>query len=528
MSKMATDLLERAMQQGILLPDRSSVSERVAQYVRMSHDDQDHSPINQADAIAAYAVAHGFAVVQTYLDEGRSGLSIDGRPAFRQLLQDVQSGDANFSAILVYDVSRWGRFQDVDEGAYYEQMCKKAGVRVVYCSEDFRDDGSLASTLLKAVDRVEAAHYSRRLSIRVFAGHCTLSSRGFWQGAPAGYGLRRTLIDANGSPRAILSAGERKFIQSDRVVLTLGPPDEVAMVQRIFRSFAFDGKNEVAIARELNEEGHVNHCGRRWTRGAISHMLANEKYAGHNVYNRTTCKLKSKSKKNPPEKWIRSFNAFEPVVDPELFRAAQRRFEAITNRKSNQALLDDLKSLLASKGHLTSKLITKTEFLPCALSVQKRFGSLMAAYELIGYRPKNLHAQAAVLRETRAKRRRILSDVFAELRRAGLAVRFDWENRTYVLNDRYTLSIYILRCFKARGSSHQWILRQRRRLNPDLVVGVRLNVTNDGVHDYFLLRNPGLRDQAVDSSVNVKRLRPTLLGHLDELTQAIFAAIPAA
>jgi len=58
------------------------------------------------------------------------------------LIDDVRSGVADFSAILVYDVSRWGRFQDADESAYYEFICKEAGITVHYCAEQFENDGS--------------------------------------------------------------------------------------------------------------------------------------------------------------------------------------------------------------------------------------------------------------------------------------------------------------------------------------------------------------------------------------------------
>ncbi len=57
---------------------------------------------------------------QTYSDAGKSGLKLAGRDALRQLIHDVESGNAHFDAILVYDVSRWGRLQDPDESAYYE------------------------------------------------------------------------------------------------------------------------------------------------------------------------------------------------------------------------------------------------------------------------------------------------------------------------------------------------------------------------------------------------------------------------
>jgi hypothetical protein len=111
------------------------------------------------------------------------------------------------------------------------------------------------------------------------------------------------------------------------------------------------------------------------------------------VYNRTSTKLMSKCVKNPPEMWVRSNNAFQAVVDPELFAAAQRKINELTNRKSNQQMLDNLRTLLATKGRLTSKLIDDAEFLPCAGSYHHRFGSLLTAYELIGYSPPNMTAK---------------------------------------------------------------------------------------------------------------------------------------
>src|SRR5262249_6260502 len=39
-------------------------------------------------------------------DEGKSGLSLDGRSAFKQLIDDVEQGEIDFTIILVYDVSR--------------------------------------------------------------------------------------------------------------------------------------------------------------------------------------------------------------------------------------------------------------------------------------------------------------------------------------------------------------------------------------------------------------------------------------
>ena len=133
---------------------------RAAQYVRMSTDFQRYSIQNQAATIAAYALQKQFTIVRTNIDEGRSGLRIKGRAGLIELIDDVQSGRADFDHILVYDISRWGRFQDVDEHAYYEFICKQNGIRVAYCAEQFDNDGSLLSSIAKNVKRVMAAHSS--------------------------------------------------------------------------------------------------------------------------------------------------------------------------------------------------------------------------------------------------------------------------------------------------------------------------------------------------------------------------------
>jgi len=90
-----------------------------AEYVRMSTDDQPNSIAFQTEAIRRYAAKLGFEVVAAYSDPGRSGVEIKNRPGLRQLLQDVVGGHARYRVILVYDVSRWGEFQDVDESAHY-------------------------------------------------------------------------------------------------------------------------------------------------------------------------------------------------------------------------------------------------------------------------------------------------------------------------------------------------------------------------------------------------------------------------
>ena len=148
---------------------------RAAEYVRMSTEHQKYSTENQADAIHSYAKSHNMEIVQTYSDAGKSGLRIEGRNALIQLIDDVETGQANFNTILVYDISRWGRFQDADESAYYEYICRKNGISVHYCAEQFINDGSPIATIVKSVKRAMAGEYSRELSAKVFCRPVSLN-----------------------------------------------------------------------------------------------------------------------------------------------------------------------------------------------------------------------------------------------------------------------------------------------------------------------------------------------------------------
>src|SRR6266545_4884421 len=203
---------------------------RAAQYVRMSTDYQKYSIENQAAMIAAYARLNKLSIVRTYRDEGESGLNIKNRAGLTQLLEDVRSGNADFGHILVYDVSRWGRFQDIDESAHYEFICKQSGVKVAYCAEQFDNDGSLISSIVKNIKRVMAAEYSRELSVKVHAGAVRLAGLGFKVGGPTGYCLQRLAVDEDSRPKGVLADGEHKFLRTDHVRVLPGTADERAIV----------------------------------------------------------------------------------------------------------------------------------------------------------------------------------------------------------------------------------------------------------------------------------------------------------
>jgi hypothetical protein len=118
------------------------------------------------------------------------------------------------------------------------------------------------AAVMKAFKRTMAGEYSRELSVKVFAGQCRLIELGYRQGGPAGYGLRRQLIAQDRTPKGILARGEQKSIQTDRVILIPGPPEETAVVQEIYDRFTKEDQGEATIANALNARGVPTDLGR--------------------------------------------------------------------------------------------------------------------------------------------------------------------------------------------------------------------------------------------------------------------------
>ncbi|WP_274534275.1 recombinase family protein [Rhizobium sp. Root482] len=456
-------------------------------YVRMSTDHQKYSTENQLDVIRSYAVARGLQILRVFEDSGRSGLRLDGREALQNLMAEVQSGQANFKAILVYDVSRWGRFQDADEGAYHEHVCSRAGIRVHYCGEQFENDGSIGSNLLKTVKRVMAGEYSRELSVKVFAGQCRLVELGFRQGGAAGYGLRRVLIDEHGNSKGELSRGEQKSLQTDRVILVPGPDEEQRVVQRMYRMFALEGRSEREIAEALNTEGHHTDLGRPWTRATVHQVLTNEKYIGNNVFAKMSFKLKQRRVVNPREMWIRAEGAYPAIVDQALFLRAREIVDARSRHFTDEELLDALRAILMQQGTLSGLIIDEQDDQPSSSAYRSRFGSLLRAYRLIGYEPERDYRYIEINRALRQSYPQVVSQIIAGVeRRGGIAVKQP-DTELIRFNGEFTASIVLARCHSTEAGSLRWRIRLDTGLMPDITIAVRMDELNEAPRDYYLL-----------------------------------------
>jgi len=456
-------------------------------YVRMSTDHQKYSTENQLDVIRKYASDRGLEILRVFEDSGRSGLRLDGREALQNLMAEVQSGQADFKAILVYDVSRWGRFQDADEGAYHEHVCSRAGIRVHYCGEQFENDGSIGSNLLKTVKRVMAGEYSRELSVKVFAGQCRLVELGFRQGGAPGYALRRVLIDEHGNPKGELSRGEQKSLQTDRVILVPGPEHEQDVVRRVYRMFVEDGRSEREIADALNADGLRTDLDRPWTRATVHQVLTNEKYIGNNVFNKVSFKLKQRRVVNPREMWIRAEGAYPAIVDEALFLRAREIVDARSRHLSDQDLLNALRALLASKGFLSGLIIDEHEDTPSSSAFRSRFGSLLRAYEMVGYQPDRDYRYIEINRKLREAHPQIVADVIAGIENAGGSAVQDPRTELLTVNGEFTVSLVLSRCFETAGGSLRWRIRLDTGLLPDLTIAIRMDELNAAPRDYYVL-----------------------------------------
>jgi DNA invertase Pin-like site-specific DNA recombinase len=460
---------------------------RAVEYVRMSTEHQQYSTENQREVIRQYAERRGMTIVRTYTDAGKSGLRIDGRDALKQLIRDVEGGTTDFTAILVYDVSRWGRFQDADESAYYEYICRRAKIAVHYCGEQFENDGSPISTIVKGVKRAMAGEYSRELSAKVFIGQCRLIELGFRQGGSAGFGLRRMLRDSSGQPKGILDRGEQKSIQTDRVILVPGPLEEVELVRWMYRMFVEERIIESKLAGMLNERGVVTDLGRPWTRGTVHQVLTSEKYLGNNVYNRVSFKLKKKRVVNAPDMWIRRNAVFEPIVPEDLFVRAQDIVRERTRKYTNEEMLDHLQSLLKREGRLSGLLIDEAEGMASSSVYRSRFISLVQAYKLISYNPGRDYQFIETNRQLRLMHPSVVSGVTERIHQAGGTVNRDAQTELLTINGEFTASLVIARCRLTGSGACRWLIRLDAGLKPDITIAVRMDAANRDPLDYYLL-----------------------------------------
>jgi DNA invertase Pin-like site-specific DNA recombinase len=468
-----------------LIVPAASVPARAAVYVRMSTEHQQYSIHNQMVMNQHYAIAHGMEIVRIYSDEGFSGLSIERRAGVQRLMDDVRSGRADFDFILVYDVSRWGRFQDTDQGAHYEFECRQQGIKVNYCAEPFENDNTPMTAVIKSIKRAMAAEYSRELGVKVFQAQCNLARRGFDLGGGAPYGLKHVIVDKTGKHVAEVLRGMQKAIGTDRVILAPGPRNEVKVVRLIFDRYVNHLESTVQVARYLNVHGFRTRADKLWVHTYIRFILRNEKYIGTQTYNRTSARLHTKRIFNDPATWIKTPNAFKAIVDPELFDRAQQLLDR-RRMVSNEELLSKLRRSVRKHGVMTYEEMRKCRGVPGPGIFAWRFGSLANAYALIGEIGRAPH-----IRRGRQKSKRLGQPIVAAVLR-----RLQEDNRSVSVHDfgcrirvdsRWDCRLHIARRRMDRAKTARWPVRLREQSVADFHLIARESADGESIMDYYVL-----------------------------------------
>ena len=377
-------------------PASAPQARAVAYYRHSAQDKQENSIPLQQEQVRAWAEGHGIEISQEFSDAGVSGLSTERREAWNDMIENWVKKRTDFEYVLVLDVSRWGRFQDIDLSAAYAAECTRHGKQVIYTTLGIPRKDDLFHPIMVSLERFRAAQYSRELSEKVFRGCSKVAQQGFCAGGTAAYGLKRMLLDGSRRPVMVLSDGQRKRLQNERVTFVPGDPDELKVVRRIFMEYARDRLAAREIARRLNDEGIPSPGGRRWTSTSVIYILKNRIYTGTIVYNKFSQRLMGPVKRNPEKDWILCPSAFPPLIPSELFDEAQSIFDEQGRRRSPKGILEKLRGIHERQGLLSISSLRISPEAPSLYSIEGRLLGIRRAYQELF-----LDARVAILRTVR-------------------------------------------------------------------------------------------------------------------------------
>lgn len=280
---------------------------------------------DQRAAITALATRLGTVVGRWYADEGVSGATATERPAFSRMLAECVASPRAVRTpglVLVLNDSRFGRFPDPDEAAALRFAFSRVGWRVRFCESDETEDPTYRG-VIRAIGSAQASEYRRNIQRNAKRGAKGAAEQGFWTSrAPIGY--RRKVVYPSGRER-VLDALTPKA-PDEKIALTPGPDDEVALVRYAFDAYARasgDGVTLGTLSRAI--------CA-RWPAHPVSlpslrEILKNPAYVGDVVSGRRPSDKAERALHytRPTSEWYGKRDAHPALVTRDLFAAVQRR-----------------------------------------------------------------------------------------------------------------------------------------------------------------------------------------------------------
>ena len=218
-------------------------------YARYSSSGQNDASIEQQiEECKTYAAHNNLTVVSEYEDRAMTGRN-DRRPGFQRMIRAAERHE--FQVLLTYKSNRLAR--NMLDALRYENRLDKAGVKVVYCKEDFGDNaaGRLALRMMMSVNEFYSDNLSEdvKRGMRDSAQKCKVIGS-----VPLGY-----------------KKGKDDRFEIDEATANI--------VREIFQR-VINGETYSAIARSLNERGLKTSQGKPWGKGSFLNIIGNERYTG--------------------------------------------------------------------------------------------------------------------------------------------------------------------------------------------------------------------------------------------------------
>lgn len=255
---------------------KSSQKNVAAIYARYSSSAQNDASIEQQYAeCEQYARDNDYKVISRYEDRAVSGRS-DRRPGFQRMIRAAERGE--FQILLTYKSNRIAR--NMLDALRYEDRLANAGVKVIYCKEDFGNNaaGRMALRMMMSINEF----YSENMSEDIKRGMKDSASKGKVIGSiPYGY-----------------KKGEDGKLAIDELA--------APVIREIFRR-VLNRERYNDIARDLNARGYKTKTGRDWNKNSFHSIISNERYTGVYVYDD-----------------IRLEGGIPAIVDKDLFDAVQK------------------------------------------------------------------------------------------------------------------------------------------------------------------------------------------------------------
>ena len=271
----------------------------------------------QRAKILAQAKVDDIKIVGEYSDEGHSGKNITGRPAFQQMLTDIESRKDNVDYVMVFKLSRFGR--NAADAMNSLQLLKDYGV-ALYCVDDHLvTDGPYSGFMFNVMAGMAELERENILS-QTMAGRKQKARTGGWNGGFAPYGY--DLVDG------------QLIIRED----------EAVVIREMFKLYVETNLGANGVAKKLNElykknarpTGHLQRFAGSFVKGAIRNPV----YKGTTSFGRRhNSRIEGKRNEyhviwqTDESQIILAKGQHEAIVSEELWNAANVKFRELSVKK---------------------------------------------------------------------------------------------------------------------------------------------------------------------------------------------------